>query len=200
MAGITDKLKPLYFVLSKDDGSRVFAVQTNGGCRVPLYVSGVAEHIGFEDPDPFLKWFEQSYSIPVFRRYIVESSFADTTVMVLEIAGVADDWQRFADAVWLPHGEAAGLYEQGTVLHRVLLGLPEHFSQSRIMPWVRARGFQPCLDPMIGKLRSLSHNPDGMEIRQIKNAYVSSVFRCRLDDIDYYLKLSSPVFIREIEN
>ncbi|TMV48394.1 aminoglycoside phosphotransferase family protein [Paenibacillus mesophilus] len=196
---MASNLKQLYFVLANEDGSRVFTLQTaNGGC-IPLYENGVADHIGFDDPDPYLQWFEQCCSIPVFRRYIVESSFTNETVMVLQRAGTTTDPQQKADAVWLSHAEAARIYGHDTVIHQVLLGLPEHYNKSRIMPWVRPEGFQSYLDPMIGRLHARSHSHDIPEIRQIKNAYVSTVFRCRMNERDYYLKIPTSVFIREIE-
>lgn len=174
-------------------------IHTADGWRVPRYECDVAGEIGFDAPDSYLRWFERHYSFSVFRRYIVESAFADATVMVLEMAEAAGDLPHLAHAVWLSHGEAAGLYERESALHRVLSGLPEHYSHSRLMPWVRAGGFRSALEPMIRRLRSLHRHSGGMEIRQIKNAYVSSVFRCSSQGIDYYLKRSATVFNREIE-
>ncbi|WP_158606488.1 aminoglycoside phosphotransferase family protein [Paenibacillus ginsengarvi] len=190
--------KPLYFLLARDNGTRVFMTPVDGVMRIPVYEFGVAEQIGFDNPAPYLYWFEQRYAIPVFRTYMLESAAADITIMVLEAACGSDD--DAPDDAWIPYLAAAAAYPEHSQLRDVLLHLPDHYRSSRVMPWVET-GFRPYLERLIGFTAEtpIRDRDKGTEIEQLKNAYVSSVFRCRADGADRYLKISASIFVRELE-
>lgn len=188
--------KTLYFVLSQENGKTVFATQTEQGWKVPDFFRKVMDHIGLEDPDPYNQWFEQQYGIAVFRRYVIESANIEATVFVLEPKDNNDP--NVLTGSWLPYETAANYYDSRSTLHRVLLGLPRDFNKSRVMPWVQQGGFKDYMDWMMGNLHTSGISLTGA-VKQIKNAFVSSVFVCPTDKGDLYFKIPGSVFIRELE-
>ena len=66
------------------------------------------------------------------------------------------------------------------------------------MPWSRPGGYEAAIAWMFGQLDHLGIVPTG-SLEQVKNAYVSTVFRCGTEAGDVYLKMLPKIFVRELE-
>lgn len=185
--------RTLYFVLSADNGKSVF-VTKDGDMRIPEFPEMVDHHIGLENPHVYNRWFEQAYGIPVFRRYIIELEDMDSTIFLLELEDPSIGLQtgEFVSSV-----RVAALYDANPFLQNVLMNLSEDYSKSELMPWGGTDGYTPYLEWMSAEMRHRNMTVNG-EIQQIKNAFVSTVFRCPTNQGDFYMKIPGSAYIREI--
>ncbi|MBP1994346.1 phosphotransferase [Paenibacillus eucommiae] len=188
--------KKLFFLLSEDDGKKVFVLKTNNVWKIPEFDQRVPGNIAFDNPDPYLQWFEYEYGIPVFRRYIIESITSDSTYMILEPKD--KKYPILSNYSWLPIDNLLVKYSDQTALYTIIGNLTAHYNKSFTLPWVNKNGYGIYTEWAIKTLRLLGKNPTG-SMRQIKNAYVSSVFCCPTNEGDFYLKIPSNVYIREFE-
>jgi hypothetical protein len=68
---------------------------------------------------------------------------------------------------------------------------------SKAVPYSTAGGYEEAFDWMFSQCKQQGLVPKRVE--QIKDAYVSAVFRCVTDQGDLYLKILPGIFIRELE-
>ena len=167
-----------------------------GEYALPIYDQSVPPNVGFEEPAPYNDWFANRFGLQVVRRYALDHEGSDFAVFVFESQAAecsepdGTSWVRAQDLSSIPFARED---------HRVFLQAWFVSSpKSSTMPWAAAGGYDEALTWMYRTLEEQGIQPRGTTA-QVKNAYVSSVFRCPTSHGDVYLKALPPLFIREGE-
>jgi hypothetical protein len=194
MSHISLTMRSLYFIVNRSGRNQLMVLRGAAGLELPAYESHVPEEIGFADPDPFNAWFEQRYGIRVVRRYPLDYEGEHEVFFVMETCEAAP--AIFGNALWI---SPTGLDVHAIMPshHRDLIAAwRRDHNESATMPFSRPGGYAPSLAWMRATLTQRGR-PVAGEPQQIKNAYVSTVFRCPTVAGDVYLKIIPPVFMRE---
>lgn len=188
--------RALFFLLSRRQDTEALLVLGRDGYALPTYDKPVLPMVGFEEPAPYNEWFAKRFGILVFRRYAVDHEGSDFAVFVLESPASerprpdGTTWVRAQDLLSIPWAR---------VEYREFLRA--WFADARTcatMPWAVAGGHDEALawlDKTLKERRIERRGP----VAQVKNAYVSSVFRCSTDVGDVYLKAVPRLFVRELD-
>jgi len=183
-------VKALYFIILNQGLEKVFATEEGVGFSLPTYTTRVNVNVGFESPNPFNEWFEERFGLKVFRRYAIDSLHIDDVYFIVEASQANSKFEGLTGGQWVHFDALPPLQRE------VVSSVARHYNQSYGMPWIDAKGFHPYLNWALDLLQS-EGTASVMEIEQIKNAYVSSVFRLITNRGDYYLKVIGSEFIRE---
>lgn len=137
---------------------------------------------GFESPEPDNQWIYDHCGIRVYRKYIYFAG--DYCVAVFEPVGSTQLNNGFMWTDTLP----------GDSDISAALLLARNGNQSKTAPWMAKHGMAQYLDwaeaALIGMGYTLRET-----IQQIKNAYVSTIFRIPTDAGAMYLKIASSVYV-----
>jgi len=186
----------LFFILTRLSCDEVLLVDTDEGLTLPTYDAHVPENVGFADLAPFNDWFAERYGIDVFRRYALDLPGTDSAFFVLETR--VNEPLISEKTLWVK------LNELGTALlapPHCRAFLETWFTDphaSVTMPWSRPGGYQLPLAWMCERFEEHAIHATGKP-KQVKNTYVSTVLRCPTDAGDIYLKIPSPIFVREVQ-
>ena len=188
--------RALLFIVTRPGDQQVLLLQTDHGWSLPVYDDAVPDNVGFADPGPFNRWFRERYGMEVVRRYALDQQGSTSAIFVVEC--------RLTD----PETPKSGLWIGSNEVPTTSFSRPQHRSflkawfadsrASRTMPWSRPGGYEEAIAWMFGKLHDMGITPSGA-LEQVKNAYVSTVFRCKTDHGDVYLKILPGIFVRELE-
>jgi hypothetical protein len=190
-----DVVKPLYFVLSKHSDQQVLACREKQRWMLPRYEQAVATNVGFENPAPFNAWFHNRYGLSVFRRYAIDTEASEVVVFVLELEH--DHHTLPPSCAWISPKELAEEYTSYPTLYMALQSLFDH-EEYTTMPYARPGGYKQAINWMARRLEESGLALAG-SVEQIKNAYVSTVFRAATKAGFVYMKALPPLFVREIE-
>ncbi|NKB71933.1 MAG: phosphotransferase [Candidatus Latescibacteria bacterium] len=188
--------KELFFILHRAADGSILLVREGSIWRLPAYPGPVPEDIGFVDPHPFNDWFTDRYGIPVKRRYPLVMPEADEAFFVLESEPSADALTQ--EVSWIKAADLNRLVMQPSAHQDLLRNWSKTPPQSATVPAAAPAGYQASLSWMHQHLENRKTPLTG-PIRQIKNAYVSTVFQGPTRNGSVYLKIIPPVFIREVE-
>lgn len=190
-------MKPLYFVLSQHSDRRILACREGQRWVLPMCEQGVGTNVGFENPAPFNAWFRQRYGLPVFRRYVINAEAAEVAVFMLDLEHDHAQDPLLPSCAWISPTDLAEEYASYPTLHMALQSLFDH-EECTTMPYAQPGGYEHAINWMVHRLQE-SHLPLIGSVEQIKNAYVSTVFRVATKAGLAYLKILPPLFVREIE-
>lgn len=137
---------------------------------------------GFESPEPDNQWIFDHCGIRVYRKYIYFAG--DYCVAVFEPVGSTQLNNGFMWTDTLP----------GDSDMSAALLLARNGNQSKTAPWMTEHGMAKYLDWAEAVLIGLGYTLLGT-IQQIKNAYVSTIFRIPTDAGAMYLKITSSVYV-----
>lgn len=183
-------MKNLYFILFDQERSKVLAVEKTGGFALPAFNGEVNLNVSFQSPHPFNRWFRENFGVTVFRRYAIDSLFIDDVYFIVELA--PNEKRQPTTGTWVDFKRLEPVQQQ------VVSAVAADFNRSYSMPWIKPTGFREYLDWTINKLHDEGVR-NVTEIRQIKNAFVSTVFCIGTDMGCYYLKIIGSKFVREGE-
>ena len=186
----------LIFIAIRPDSGQVLLVQADDGWSLAVYDEAVPENVGFEDPGPFNGWFRERYGVEVVRRYAVDQHAASSAVFVVECRGAGSGPPT--RTLWVGASDIAATSFSLPSHQSILEAWFEGSCVSRTMPWSRAGGYGEAIDWMSERLNDRGVRIAG-PLEQVKNAYVSTVFRCPTDHGDVYLKILPSIFVRELE-
>ncbi len=174
-------MKKLYFVLFNQSLTKVFSVNND----LPLYDTKVKINVGFNDPTEYNKWFYEKFNILVYRRYAIDSLHIKNVYFIVEPVKYNDNlnWTHISHL--------------SKEVQKVIYKIAENYHKSFNVPWMNS-GFRKFIDFGIESLYKKGVN-EIIKIEQVKNAYVSTVFKYKTDIGDFYLKIVGGNFIKEIE-
>ena len=184
-------MKNLNFILFNKELNKIFITKANGQISLPVYDTQVTTNVGFDNPDIYNQWFERKYGFRVFRRYAIDSLYIDEAFFILECYK-KDQTNILTSGIWIDIDD----FQHPS--RDIVLSVLKNYNSSYSMPWVTEDGFTEYIKWVEEKLFNLGIN-EISDIRQIKNAYVSTVFRFVTDKGDFYLKIIGSGFIRERE-
>ena len=172
-------MKLLYAVMDVD----LFIVESSGQeVRMLTSKTEVNTGYGFESPETDNQWIFDYCGIRVYRKYIYFAE--DYCVAVFEPVG----------GTQLNHGFMwTDTLSNDSDMSAALL-LARNGNQSKTAPWMAEHGMAQYLDWAVTALISMGYTLRGT-IQQIKNAYVSSIFRIPTDAGAMYLKIASSVYV-----
>lgn len=172
-------MKLLYAVMDEDR----FVVESSGQeVRMLTSETEVNTGYGFESPEPDNQWIFDHCGIQVYRNYIY--FVGDYCVAVFEPVGSTQLNNGFMWTDTLP---------SNSDISAALL-LARNGNQSKTAPWIAEHGMVQYLDWAETTLIGMGYTLRGT-IQQIKNAYVSSIFRIPTDAGAMYLKIASSVYV-----
>lgn len=172
-------MKLLYAVMDEDR----FVVESSGQeVRILTSETEVNTGYGFESPEPDNQWIFDYCGIRVYRKYIYFAE--DYCVAVFEPVGSIQLNNGFIWTDTLP---------DDSDMSAALL-LARNGNQSKTAPWMAEHGMAQYLDWSVTALIGMGYTLRGT-IQQIKNAYVSSIFRIPTDAGAIYLKIASSVYV-----
>lgn len=172
-------MKLLYAIMNKDR----YVVESNGQeVRLLTSKTEVNTGYGFESPEPDNQWIFDHCGIRVYRKYIYFAG--DYSVAVFEPVGSTQLNNGFVWTDKLP----------GDSDMSAALLLARNGNQSKTAPWMAEHGLTQYLDWAVTALTDMGYTVQGT-IQQIKNAYVSTIFRIPTDTGAVYLKITSSVYV-----
>jgi len=184
----------LFFILNRSDGKAILLLRDGKHLKLPTYDEHVPEGVGFSEPRLFNDRFARRYGIKVRRRYPLDLQGTKEAFFVLEPRDEAPSIPQ--NTLWV-RPEELGQLTVKPVNHQALINTWCKAShESATMPSSRPGGYESPLSWMHATLESKGTSATG-EPQQVKNAYVSTVFRCPTEEGDVFLKIVPPVFMRE---
>jgi len=180
----------LLLVLPDINNKRILARNANGIFYLPTYTESVAENVAFGDARAYNDFFQAITGIPVYRRYTFNTP--NDVVFVFE---QIDNAQPKAEFDWVLYDDfiaACNADEIAEIANNVRL----HYNQSKAMPWIEY-GFLPYFT-WLRAVCDKNHIQITGDITQLKNAYVSTVFRIPTNMGDIYMKIPGKFFITEL--
>ena len=186
--------RQLLFILTNRNSDRILLLRTGKGWVLPAYDDAVAENVGFDNAGPFNDWFGSRFGIDVVRRYALDFEGVDPVVFVLECR--VDDPAIPAEGQWVGPEEVHGISFARSDQRALSLAWSADTHESATMPWSRQRGYDEAFAWVAEKLGKLGMAITGPP-EQVKNAYVSTVFRWPTEGGIVYLKILPSVFVRE---
>lgn len=188
--------RDLFFIVNRSGSDSLLLLRSDNGLRLPAYDMPVPEDVGFLDPHPFNTWFAKRYGMPVIRRYPLDLQGTEAAFFMLETR------ERYPK---IPNN---ALWVSPNAISKLVVTPPNHCAlietwwcdsqESATMPFSRPCGFAFSLAWMDARLDQLEMSVIG-DPQQVKNAYVSTVFRCPTTSGNVYLKILPPVFVREAQ-
>jgi hypothetical protein len=167
--------RDLFFILNRSDSKAILLLRDEKHFRLPTYDEHVPEDVGFSDPGPFNNWFAKRYGIKVRRRYPLDLQGTNEAFFVLEARDETPSIPQ--NTLWV-RLEELGQLTVKPANHQALINTWCKAShESATMPSSRPRGYESPLAWMQATLESKG-TPAMGEPQQVKNAYVSTVFRC----------------------
>lgn len=160
------------------------------GYAVPCPHKEVNESYGFDSPEIDNQWFYNNCGLHVFRRYVCFDN--RYCISVFEPYTYS---QPTGDYRWMEYDDIITLVNQDELI--VLLNVISNYNISENMPWVNLDGFRPYFDWVSTVAETQSFSIMGT-IRQIKNAYVSSLFVIPTSIGDLYLKIPAITYLNDI--
>lgn len=172
-------MKLLYAVMEEDR----FVVESSGQeVRMLTSETEVNTGYGFESPEPDNQWIFDYCGVRVYRKYIYFAG--DYCVAVFEPIGSTQLNNGFVWTDTLP----------GDSDMSAALLLARNGNQGKTAPWMAEHGMAQYLDWAETALIGTGYTIRGTS-QQIKNAYVSSIFRIPTDAGAMYLKIASSVYV-----
>ena len=181
----------LLFVLLDTENKRVLVAEK--GNLLPSHTEPVGENVGFDEPQMYNNSFEKATGITVYRRY----SF-NTEKSVVFVFEHKDTKQTLAENGYkwvLCDDFIDGCCD--AEIAEIVRNVKSHYNISDNMPWVSADGFSPYMNWLISVCDKHNIRITG-KIAQLKNVYVSTVFRVPTDNGNIYMKIPGKIFITEI--
>lgn len=175
-------MKLLYAVVHEDH----YVFETNGQeVRLLTSETEVNTAYGFESPESDNQWIFNHCGLRVYRKYIYFAG--DYCVAVFEPFGSTTLNDGYA---WLAEGQFASSEQEKDAA----LLLAKNGSQSKTAPWMVDHGIALYLNWAEAALKNKGYAIRGT-IQQVKNAYVSLIFRIPTDAGAMYLKITSSVYV-----
>ena len=187
--------RTLFFILTRPGTDQLLLQRTGNKWCLPTYDQPVGEDVGFADPSPFNNWFAHQYGIAVVRHYPADLQGTDAAYFVLAPCGEAPSLPP--DTLWISPAELGHLTIAPPTHRALLTSWVADQRPSATMPFAGPGGYAAPLAWMGAVLAQRGLALLG-EPEQVKNAYVSTVFRCPTSAGRVYLKIIPPVFMREV--
>lgn len=183
-------MKLLYVLLNGD--SEILLQKTALGLSIPSSGLEVDSSYGFDLENENL-WFCENCGLSVFRRYVFFCR--GYCVAVFELEHDSEMSERF---LWVNY-EDSNAYIRNEDEQFILQKVIENYNYSKNVPWVNKNGFRPYIKwvQSVAKQKGFSLSGD---IKQIKNAYVSSLFTIPTSIGDLFLKIPSSTYVNAIES
>jgi len=184
----------LLLILPDIDNKRILAYKTNGTYQLPLFTEPVGENTAFDETQAYNDYFQEIIGISVYRRY----TFNTQNYVVFVFEQIARDnaepmpVDKFGWVSYNDFAAACDISEVAEIANSVKL----YYDVSENMPWVK-HGFSPYFTWLHKVCRQKDIHITG-DICQLKNAYVSTVFRVSTNIGNIYMKIPGTIFISEI--
>lgn len=184
----------LLFILSDKHNKNVLAIKVDKDYRFPFFDKLVGDDVEFSDsPQLYNDFFKKNTGISVFRRYSFNTQHY--VAFVFEQSGKMDitptsgyEWVTYDDFI-----DA----QQDDELREIACGVSRNYTKSINMPWVNADGYTPYFNWLYKVCNKKDIHING-EIKQIKSAFVSTVFCVPTDSGNLYMKIPGKVHITEL--
>ncbi len=142
---------------------------------------------GFETPAPDNQWVNEHCGIRVYRTHVF--FFGNYCVACF----ISHDETALNDGYeWITPEQLAAIDANEEILSALLLA--QNGVHSKTVSWISAAGFSGYLEWAIATLAEQGYSLCGA-IQQIKNAYVSSIFKLPTNKGMLYLKISASVYV-----
>jgi len=179
-------MKLLYAVM---DHGRYLAAKYGQEINILSSPSEVDTRYGFESPVADNQWIWDHCGISVYRKCIF--FVGDYCVSVFEPFGNLTPNDGY---YWITENDLSANKTDETAA----LLLAENADQSKTAPWMSENGLSEYLDWAKMSLSAMGHTVRG-KIEQIKNAYVSTIFRIPTNGGVVYLKITSSVYVNNAD-
>lgn len=160
------------------------------GYAIPCPHKEVDESYGFDSPEIDNQWFYYNCGLYVFRRYVCfDNQYCISIFETYTYLQSTDDYR------WMEYNDIINFVNQDE--RNILLNVISNYNVSRNVPWVNIDGFRPYFDWVNTVAKTQSFSIVGT-IRQIKNAYVSTLFLIPTSIGDLYLKIPTTTYLNNI--
>ena len=176
----------LYAVMNQN----CYAVQKNSAVFSLLNPEKeVNSAYGFETPEPDNQWIYEHCGIRVYRTHLF--FFRNYCVACF----IPDNDTALNDGYeWISADQLSAIDASEEIISAVLLA--QNGMQNNTVPWISAAGFSTYLNWAKAVLTEHGYSLCGT-IQQIKNAYVSSIFKIPTSKEMLYLKISASVYVND---
>lgn len=183
-------MKLMYVLLN--NSNEILMQKSNSYYTIPSAFEEVNSSYGFDTPENDNLWFHKNCGMQVYRRYVF--FYHQYCVAVFElhkITNIVDDY------IWIKLDSINDYVENQDEL-AVISNVIKNYSYSRNVPWVSS-GFQPYLSWVNSVAEQQEFSFTG-PVKQIKNAYVSTLFIIPTSIGDLYLKIPSITYLNDVVN
>lgn len=173
-----------------DKQGQILLCRNPSGYSVPTNGAEVDEGFGFGSPQEENRWFWENCGLLVYRRYIC--FYKDYCAAVFELYGECNVGKEF---IWMDSG-SLDKFIVGNSLTVLLKAVVKNYNCSKTVPWVNKDGFQPYLNWAL-KAAGCDTQLTYGKIEQIKNTYVSTIFRFQAGEEIFYLKIPGKTYLND---
>lgn len=181
-------MKLLLVLLNNQD--QILLCRNESGYFVPTNGAEVDEGFGFDSPQEENRWFWENCGLFVYRRYIC--FYKGYCAAIFELFG---ETSLGSDFIW---ADSCGIdkYIAENRLTDLLKAVVKNHNCSKTVSWVNKDGFQPYLNWAL-KAAGCDGQLVYGKIEQIKNTYVSTIFRFQAGEEIFYLKIPSNTYLND---
>ena len=182
----------LLLVLPDVNNERILVQKTEERYCLPAGDKPVGENVGFDEAHVYNGFFMDIAGIPVYRRYTFNTQ--NHVVFVFEQVKKDNTMLPHDGFDWVAYDDFACDDEE---VHQIVSSIRKNYNHSVNMPWVNAHGFCPYFDWLRDACADKNICITG-EIAQVKNAYVSTVFRIPTNIGNLFMKIPGKIYITEL--
>lgn len=181
-------MKMLLVLLNKQ--GQILLCRNESGYFVPTNGAEVDESFGFDSPQEENRWFWENYGLFVYRRYICFSR--GYCAAVFELCGE----NTVGSGFFWTDSCSIDKYISENRLAVLLKAVMKNYNCSKTVSWINKDGFQPYLNWAL-KITGCDGQLAYGKIEQIKNTYVSTIFRFRAGEELFYLKIPCKTYLND---
>ena len=160
---------------------------------IPTFDNYVGDNVGFDDPQPYNNFYKKVTGVSVYRRYSFNTQ--NYVVFVFEKSPDANTMLK-SGVEWVSLDDFL-VSQQDDEIYEIVHNIGLYYNKSVNMPWVNENGFFPYFIWLHEVCNKNKIKITG-KIKQVKNAYVSTVFSISSDTGNLYMKIPGKVYITEL--
>lgn len=175
----------LLHIVFNSDGSKVLMQTKRPGYELLNPGIEVDESYGFDSPQSDIEWIEDYSGVQVFRYYVFF-----TTDQCISVFKAYNDGPLRDGIEWVGYRNG---FVGAAELIRTINFAANNMQNSQTAPWVTEEGYAPYYS-WLHELLDKQQITQTESIRQLKNAYVSTVFEIPTNIGTLYMKIPSKIY------
>ncbi|MCL2522744.1 MAG: aminoglycoside phosphotransferase family protein [Erysipelotrichales bacterium] len=180
----------LLLILPNLENSNILICKSN---KIFTYSDLVEENVGFDNPQSYNDYFKEMTNISVYRKYSFNTT--NYAVFVFELAE-KNFFTPNDDFEWVTYDDFLSNCADEELMN-IIRSIDKNYNHSTNMSWLTSKGFSAYFSWLKDYLDKNNLIITG-EIKQLKNAYVSTVFALPTNIGKLYMKIPGKIFINEL--